>query len=158
MLRNSAILIFILVCTSVYSYAQKSDTKKTDEATIREIVKQVEAGWNTKSGKDFAAPFAEDADYVVVNGMYIKGKEAIEKGHQQIFDTVYKDSQLAGTVKSLRFLRSDVAVVHVEWNMVYRYQDKENKSTAINTLLMTKENGTWKIAAFHNTSIQTEKR
>jgi uncharacterized protein (TIGR02246 family) len=48
----------------------------------------MESGWNTKSGERFA----EDADYVVINGMYIKGRKAIETGHQQIFDTIYKSS------------------------------------------------------------------
>ena len=48
--------------------------RAADEAAMRENVKQMETGWNTKSGALFAKPFAEDADYVVINGMYIKGR------------------------------------------------------------------------------------
>lgn len=156
MLRNTTILIFILIFASVNGFAQdKSDPKNAAEETlIREIVRQVETGWNTKSGKDFAAPFAEDADYVVVNGMYIKGRTAIEKGHQQIFETVYKESFIAATVKSLRFARPDVAIVHVEWNLTVRQGGAETKSTALNTLVLTKDNGRWQIAAFQNTPVR----
>jgi uncharacterized protein (TIGR02246 family) len=125
-----------------------------DEAAVRQIVKRVEDGWNAKSGRDFAAPFASDADYVVVNGMHIKGREAIEQGHAQIFSTVYKDSRNAATIKSVRFLRPDVAVAHVEWNLVYRHEGKESKMTAMNTMFLTKEKGLWTIAAFHNTPVR----
>jgi uncharacterized protein (TIGR02246 family) len=47
---------------------------------------------DAKSGEAFAAPFAADADYVVVNGMKLKGRDLIEKGHMSIFLTIYKDS------------------------------------------------------------------
>src|SRR6185503_15336088 len=46
------------------------DGRTADETAIRESVKQMETGWNTKSGALFAKPFAEDADYVVINGNY----------------------------------------------------------------------------------------
>lgn len=126
-------------------------TDAQDEAAIRSIVTQVQDGWNAHDGKAFAAPFAADADYVVVNGMYIKGREAIEKGHTGIFTTIYKDSRNTGTVKSIRFLRPDVAVVHVEWNLEVR--PGGNKYRAMNTMIMTKDSGKWSIAAFHNTPI-----
>lgn len=126
-----------------------------DEAAIRKIVQQVEDGWNANDGKAFAAPFAPDADYVVVNGMKIKGREAIEQGHTMIFTTIYKGSHNAGKVKGLRFLRPDVAVVHVEWNLEFHTGDKTEKGGAMNTMVVTKEGGKWSIAAFHNTPIQS---
>lgn len=42
----------------------------TDEKTIRNLIQDVENGWNNGDGDAFAAPFAEDADYVVVNGRW----------------------------------------------------------------------------------------
>ena len=93
---------------------QAEDSHAADEAAMRESVKQMETGWNTKSGALFAKPFAEDADYVVINGKYIKGRAVIETQHQRIFDTIFKDTNINLTVKQIRFLRPDVAVVHVE--------------------------------------------
>ena len=49
--------------------------------------------------KAWGAHFAEDADYVIINGMRIKGREAIDSGHQQIFDTIYKGSVLAASTQ-----------------------------------------------------------
>ena len=127
------------------------DSRAADEAAMRENVKQMETGWNTKSGALFAKPFAEDADYVVINGMYIKGRAVIESGHQRIFDTIYKDTTLTLTVKQIRFLRSDVAVVHVSGQRVGPTKDAVND--AMITVVMTKEKQAWTIAAFQNTAV-----
>jgi uncharacterized protein (TIGR02246 family) len=148
--------ILIVICTSALGFAQEkpSKTGNQDENAVRQIVKSVEAGWNALDGKMFAAPFASDADYVIANGMYIKGREAIEKGHVGIFTTIYKDSRNAATIKSVRFLRPDVAVVHVEWNLEFKANGETKKHRAMNTMIMTKDNGKWNIAAFHNTPVQ----
>ena len=127
------------------------DNRAADEAAMRESVKQMQSGWNTKSGALFAKPFAEDADYVVINGMYIKGRNTIESGHQRIFDTIYKDTTITLTVKQIRFLRPDVAVVHVSGQRVG--PTKDLAEGAMITLVMTKEKQGWTIAAFQNTSV-----
>lgn len=98
----------------------------------------------------FAKPFAEDADYVVINGMYIKGRAAIQTAHQRIFDTIYKDTNISLTVKQIRFLRPDVAVVHVNGHR--EGPTKDLSGDAILTLVMTKEAHGWTIAAFQNTA------
>ena len=127
------------------------DGRAADEAAIRESVKQMETGWNTKSGAVFAKPFAEDADYVVINGMYIKGRATIESAHQRIFDTIYKDTNITLVVKQIRFLRPDVAVVHVEGQRTG--PANELNQAAMLTLTMTKEKQGWVIAAFQNTAV-----
>lgn len=127
-----------------------------DEAAIRAVVKSVEDAWNAHDGKAFAAPFAADADYVIVNGMYIKGREVIEQGHTQIFSTIYRESRNVATLKGVRFLRPDVAVAHVEWHLEFKAGGETMKGHAINTMVFTKEGGKWSIAAFHNTPVQQQ--
>ncbi|HSL55301.1 MAG TPA: SgcJ/EcaC family oxidoreductase [Pyrinomonadaceae bacterium] len=130
------------------------DGRASDEAALRESVKQMETGWNTRSGALFAKPFADDADYVVINGMYIKGRAVIESQHQRIFDTIYKDTNITLTVKQIRFLRPDVAVIHVEGRRTG--PTKELTQEAMLTLMMTKEKQGWVIAAFQNTAVATK--
>lgn len=86
--------------------------------------------------------------------MHIKGHSAIAKGHQQIFDAIYKDSRDAVTIKQMRFLSPDVAVVHSESNLTFKINGEERKGNGTITLVMTKENGKWEIAACQNTAIQ----
>ena len=142
-------ITLLLLTFSIHATAQQNN-RAADEAALRDAVKQLETGWNTHSGAAFAKPFADDADYVVINGRYIKGREAIAKGHQQIFDTIYKDTTIDLTVKEIRFLRPEVAVVHVEGT---RNSPGSEQARAMMTLTMTKEKDGWKIAAFQNTSI-----
>ncbi|HYN84661.1 MAG TPA: SgcJ/EcaC family oxidoreductase [Pyrinomonadaceae bacterium] len=157
-LRTLAALFILLagLQTAAAQTTTPAAAASDDEKTLRQIVKQVEDAWNAHDGKAFAAPFAADADYVVVNGMYIKGREEIERGHTQIFTTFYKESTNAATVKGVRFLRPDVAVVHVEWNMMTR--PGAERARAMNTMVFTKDGGKWSISAFHNTPVQTTQR
>jgi uncharacterized protein (TIGR02246 family) len=148
-LSFAMLTLFTLAFAPVCLRAQ--DGHSADEAAICENVKQMESGWNTKSGELFAKPFAEDADYVVINGMYIKGRNVIATSHQRIFDTIYKDTTLTLGVKQIRFLRPDVAVAHVK-----AHRDgptKELSTDAFLTLVLTKEKHGWTIAAFQNTQV-----
>ena len=148
-------LSFVMLTLFTFALAavclRAQDGHSADEAAIRQNLKQMESGWNTKSGELFAKPFAEDADYVVINGMYIKGRKAIETGHQQIFDTIYKDTKITLAVKQIRFLRADVAVAHV--NAHREGPTKELTADAFLTLVLTKEKQGWTIAAFQNTQV-----
>jgi uncharacterized protein (TIGR02246 family) len=122
-----------------------------EEQAIRETIAAVEAGWNAGDGSRFGAPFAEDADYVIVDGRYIKGRSTIAQGHQQIFDTIYRGSHNAATVRQIRLLGDDVAVAHVEWSLTLK-QDTATH-TSMCTMVMARNNGTWSIAAYHNTPV-----
>lgn len=147
--------IIAISCSIAVTARQQTPAgaRAEDEAGIRKIVSRMQEGWNTGDGKAFAAPFAEDADYVVINGMRVKGRVAIDAGHQSIFDTVYKNSNNTPVIHSIRFLRNDVAVAHVEWSLKFHDGAVTREGKAMNTLVLTKDNGQWSIAAFQNTSI-----
>jgi uncharacterized protein (TIGR02246 family) len=146
-----ALLLLLILGASLTAHAQNGAA--ADEAALRENVKSLETGWNTKSGAVFAKPFAEDADYVIINGMYIKGRATIETAHQRIFDTIFKDTTISLTVKQIRFLRPDVAVVHVTGHR--DGPTKDLTQDAMITFVMTKEKQGWTIAAFQNTAVTT---
>jgi uncharacterized protein (TIGR02246 family) len=141
----------LLIFFALIHPALAQSDRGTDEAAIRDNVKQMEAGWNAKSGALFAKPFAEDADYVIINGNQIKGHAEIEQQHQRIFDTIFKDTTLTLNVKQTRFLRPDVAVVHVSGRR--EAATKELTQDAVMTMIMVKEKQGWKIAAFQNTAV-----
>ena len=148
--KRCAGVALLMLFTLVYPAVAQND-RTADEGAIRENVKQMESGWNTKSAALFAKPFADDADYVVINGSQIKGRVQIEQAHQQIFDTIFKDTTVALAVKQVRFLRPDVAVVHVGGHR--QGPTKELTQDAVITMVMTKEKQGWRIAAFQNTAV-----
>ena len=154
MFRNFTMLILVLIFAVFNAKAQKKDDKSADETAIRVNVEQLVKGWNSKSGEEFAKPFAEDADYVVINGMQIKGRTAIAKGHQGIFETMYKYTNLALSVQQIRYLKPDVAVVHVFGTATTSQGDSSRATNARMTIVMSKNAGKWEIIAFQNTEVE----
>jgi uncharacterized protein (TIGR02246 family) len=128
-----------------------------DAQALREVVARVEAGWNAGDGDAFAAEFAADADYVVIDGQYIRGRATIAAGHHALFGGVYRGSRTEGTVEAIRLLCPDVALVHVRWRLRLtppggEQQQVESRSTLV--CLRTTVTG-WEIAAFQNTPLDT---
>lgn len=156
MKRIIAVAVLIVACaaTALASARTESGARAQDEAAIRNLVTRLQDGWNAGDGKAFASPFAEDADYVIVNGTRIKGRTVIAEGHQRIFDTIYKNSHNTGTIQSIRFLRDDVAVVHVEWHLKRAENGVAREGKAQNSLVVMKDKGQWSIVTFHNTPIE----
>ncbi len=131
------------------SFAQ---TKAEDEKAIRNIIQSLADAWTAGDGKKFGEPFAEDADFVVINGVHLKGREAIAQGHQRIFDTIFKDTKLKTEIRKIRFLRPDVAIVHTQGSIAKKPEAFPGVPTAFPSFVLSKENGKWQIIAFQNTA------
>jgi uncharacterized protein (TIGR02246 family) len=130
---------------------QTSPPNPADEAALRALYEQVMAGWNSGDGNAFAAPFAEDADFVAFDGSYFKGREEIASFHQVLFDQFLKGTRLVGKVRGVRLLTPDVAVMHAVGGTVMPGQsDLEPARNSIQTLVATKHAGEWHLAAFQN--------
>jgi uncharacterized protein (TIGR02246 family) len=89
-----------------------------DEAAIQEILQNLEAAWNSYDTARWTALFAEDATFIHIYGGQLDGRAAIEGSHRVIWETIYSDlgtiykgSHTSFTLRSIRFVRSDVAVV-----------------------------------------------
>lgn len=156
----AAIAVAVSLLAASYSTAAAAppNNRAEDEAAIRAIVTRLQDAWNASDSKAWAAAFAEDADYVIVNGMRIKGRGVIESGHRGIFDTIYKGSRISASSQSVRFIRDDVAIAHVEWHLKFNDGGTPRESKAMNSIIVTKEKGQWSITAFHNTPILPAQR
>lgn len=160
-MKKSFVVVALLVAslTAVLGQGNKGLNvgSATDEAAIRALVRKCVDGWNKGSGEAFAAQFAEESDYVVVNGMHLKGRVQNASLHQQIFDTVYKGTRLWVRVKSIRFLKSDVALMHTVSRILKPGEsDASPEPQAIQTWTVSKHGKEWRVDAFHNTPIQRQ--
>lgn len=150
-----ALIVFFVSGVSAQK-AESSTKRGKDEAAIKANLEQIKTGWNMKSGEALARPFTEDADFVVINGMHLKTRAEIAAQHQRLFDTIFKDVELVEyAVEQIRFLRSDVALVHA----IGRRTDTADKTKTVTgriSLVMLKNKGQWQITSFHNTQIQAQ--
>ena len=145
----TALIVILAHAATTITRASKSPRPDAeDEAAILETLKQMNDGWKSRDGEMFAKPFANDADYVVVNGMHLQGRKAIEEGHRALFARIPeadpKESESVRNEVTFRFLRPDVAIVHtVGFGTVH----------SIATLVLTKGAQGWQIAALQRTAI-----
>ncbi len=124
-----------------------------DEAAIRAIVTGLAASWNTADGAGYGTAFTEDAEFVNVYGHHFHGRAVIAAGHQQIFDTVYRGSRIAGTVEGVRTIGPGVALAQVAYHLRIPRDGAEHEARARATLVLTNGGTGWQIAAFHNPPI-----
>ena len=131
------------------------------EDAVRAIVGELERAWNAADGTAFARPFADDADFVNIRGEHFRTREAIAKGHQGIFDTIYKGSRVRYETSALRSLSPGVLVAHIKSTLNARTGPLAGEHTALFTMIVVNEerdededeSRNWQIASFHNTLI-----
>jgi len=129
----------------------RHDPASGERTALESIVADLEAAWNAMDGAAFAAPFANDADFVTIRGEHFRGRPAIAAGHAAIFRTIYAGSTNDCTIEVVRLLRPDVALVHVHSVVDAPHGPLEGRHGARFSMVLTKEAGGWEIAALHNT-------
>jgi uncharacterized protein (TIGR02246 family) len=97
--------------------------------------------------------FAEDANFIQIFGGQLDGRSAIEGAHRHIFETIYRGSHATFALRSIRFLRPDVAVVFSRAHVKFKQGTEGREIETRPTLIVVKENGKWQIVAFQNTKI-----
>lgn len=134
---------------------QPTTLNPADEEAVRALYQQLMDGWNKGSGEAFAAVFAEDGDLVAFDGTHFKGRAEIAPFHQELFDKWLKGSRLVGQVKDIRFLSPDVAVMHAVGGTITRGKSRPSpERDSIQTLVATRQNDEWRLAAFQNTRLR----
>jgi uncharacterized protein (TIGR02246 family) len=129
-----------------------------DEEAIRQRVEQFAETWNRHDMSAFASLFTKDSDCVTLGGEWLQGQEEIEKDMTKDHSTVFRESQLITNAVGVRFLRPDISVAHITWvltGLLGRDGQKLPRAVrGIMTWMLTKDDGTWLIAAFQNTRIE----
>ncbi len=133
----------------------KTTTNSADEVAVRGLYQQLVDGWNQGSGADFVAAFAEDGDLVAFDGTHFKGRQQIAQFHQELFDRWMNGTPLVGHDEEERFLSPDVAVMHAVGGTMMRGKTEPSpERDSIQTLVATRRDGEWRLAAFQNTRVR----
>jgi len=128
-----------------------------EHAEAERLVGRLQAAWNAMDGAAFAAPFAEDADFVNILGEHFRGRERIAAGHVGIFQTIYAGSTVSMKLERVRLLRPDVALAHVHSMLDVPQGLLAGRQVARFSLVLTRGSGGWEIAGFHNTRMDGER-
>lgn len=153
MKKQILIFIAIMIFVPTTINAQSKIVQTEDEKAIRQVVQNIVDAWTAGDGTKYADYFTDDVDYTVWNGHKIHGREENIKGHQEIFDTFYKGTNVVFEITKMRFLTDEIAAVHLKGEMFRAGKKVEGVPQVVPVMILKKTNGKWKVAVFQNTPI-----
>jgi uncharacterized protein (TIGR02246 family) len=152
---------FALPLLAVGLAAPAAPSAPADEAEIRAVQQQQATAWNAHDIDAYAALFTEDAHVINVLGWRWKSRAELEAKLGPGFASVFAHSRLAIGDVDMRFFAPDIAVAHVRWTMTGAASPTgaaaDIPQQGIQTLVMTKRDGAWRIAEFQNTHAVPER-
>jgi len=157
------VIALLSVCASLPVLGQTPETKiearTQDEVAIRKLMEDLTVAWNKHDVDSFSMVFAKDADFTNWRGtLRVHGREEIRKRHVDGFTGMFRQSKLTVTDMHIRFFAPEIAAVHCEWELVgtidYDGKGTMPPRTYYPLMIVTKENGNWLIAIFHNVLFQ----
>ena len=131
-----------------------SEPATSDDADVRELYRQLLAGWNARDASAMAALFAEDGNVVGFDGSQIDGRAAIAVEMGRIFAD-HQTAAYVAKVREVRLLSGDAVLLRAVVGMVPPGQSEINPAVnAVQSLVVTRVSGSWQIALFQNTPAQ----
>ena len=122
----------------------------SDNYQVSEILERLVDAWNRDDMDGFVALFTADATYVSGAGVLLKGSQAIRDGLSKQRGSGESDT-VEITDASVSLVTSDVALVHSNWKMPGRTDERLQSRKGIFTLVVIRDHDRWRIAALQNT-------
>lgn len=133
-----------------------AQTSSAGESSVKQTLTDYIDGFNHHDAAAIAAKFAEDADRTTVRGDVSHGRGAIEKSYAGLFGGTLKNAHRSATVKSVRFLTPEIALVDADYELTGRTTNsgaEQPPAKGLLSLVMTRHGDTWLITAFHEQEI-----
>jgi Domain of unknown function (DUF4440) len=137
---------------------------------VRSVVAKFATAWNRHDLDAFGKLFAPDADFVNVAGLLWTGRQSIQAQHAYIHGVIpvdspgfseedrpyygiFKKSTLKLDQIEVRFLRREVAIAHVNWELLGDARTQKPRR-GVFIFVLTRQNVGWLVAAAQNTEIE----
>jgi uncharacterized protein (TIGR02246 family) len=130
-----------------------------DEAAVRVVTQEFIDSWNHHAMSRLAALFAEDADFIDVFGNWFRDRTAIEQALTQRHATIFKDSLFTERDFAVRFVKPDVAIVHLVIELsgaIDRQGHQLPPGLGVITSVIQGVAGNWRIIALQNTTVAAQ--
>jgi uncharacterized protein (TIGR02246 family) len=148
--------VFNLAAAQGVAHAQAHDARK-DEEVIKAIMAATTDAFSKHDARAWVRYCTADAQLVTVRGESMNGVAQIEKGLAAIFQERARRATLKTLDVSVRLIRPDVALAHVT-NELSGLVGPEGQTLPphqeLSIRVLVKDQGTWRITAFHNTVLQ----
>lgn len=125
-----------------------------EKAGLEAVAEALQTAWNAHDAQAFAAPFAEDAEFIHIMGGGGTGRDAIRAGHEALFRSIYADSEVAYRVVRIIELGGGAAVVLLHQRLAFTAGGGRQEIECRPSFVATPQaDGGWTIRLFQNTQI-----
>ncbi|MDZ4299009.1 MAG: SgcJ/EcaC family oxidoreductase [Moraxellaceae bacterium] len=120
---------------------------------IEQFIAVLEAALNAHDAVEYNRHFDEDISWGNPNGGLLRGLQALHSVHKSFLDGPLHESKFRYTMERAQKISSDAAYVHV------RLTRTNSGGTVVESderclYVITREQGSWRLCAGHNTRIQ----
>ena len=146
------VLGFVILLIAAFPAGAQQATP-ADELAIRQVTADFAGALNRRDVKSLGKFLLDDAEFVVVSGKYLRGREEIQTHYIRIWarDTRSRDSSLSWTPMNLWLLRHDVAVTHAIVVERIHNDSGERRRKMVVTVVLAKLDTKWFIALLQET-------
>jgi uncharacterized protein (TIGR02246 family) len=159
-LRPSLVALIVALGVSVAFDAAaqtRSPEAVNDEDAIKEVIASTTDAFSRHDAKAWVKFCTPEVQLVTVRGEFMNGVAEIEKGLTTIFQTRGRNVTLKTLSVAVRFIRPDVALAHVT-NQLSGLVSPDGQTLPshheLSIRVLVKDQGVWRITAFHNTILQ----
>lgn len=161
---TKALSLFAAVALFASVWSAPVFAAPNDAQEVRSVVAAFATTWNRHDMDAFGKIFAPDADFVNVGGTRWIGRREIQLHHAWSHGTIpenslpgvhygiFKNSTMTFVHVDVRFLRKDVAIARVNWELLGDARTPKPRRGVL-TFVLTRQNNAWLVAAAQNTEI-----
>jgi uncharacterized protein (TIGR02246 family) len=146
----------LLLIAGGVSRAQMAGKIDADSAAVKQCVAAWEDAWNRHDAHATAMAYVEDGDFSSTTGVPSHGWKELEAHYNEIFTTFLKDAHRSDTVRSVRFLSPEIAVVDIDWQMsgarTRDGKDAPNRKGLLTWVVTKQHDGQWMITIYHESA------
>jgi uncharacterized protein (TIGR02246 family) len=121
--------------------------------TVQRLYEELLTAWNNHDARRYAALFANDGSLIGFDGSQVSAPEV--EGHITSILADHPTASYVWKVQEVRPLSGGVVLLRARVGMVPPGQtDLNPAANAVQSLVAVQQDGTWRIALFHNTPAQ----
>ncbi len=126
-----------------------------DEDAIRLIETRFNDAWNRHDPADMVESLVEDAQFITVNGAWVRGRAELQTLMERLHAGPFKDSRRETFASEIRFLAPDVAMVHSRFRVSGDVIEDGRAITreGVGIRVVRKQDGRWRTVAVQNTDV-----
>ncbi|WP_037914141.1 SgcJ/EcaC family oxidoreductase [Actinacidiphila yeochonensis] len=126
-----------------------------DRSGVADVPRRMMTAWAANDASAFAELFTEDGTMVLPGDIFKKGRTTIQEFMAAGYAGPYKGTSVFGAPLDLKFLGADAAVIVTEGGVLAPGESTVAPERQIRaTWVLSRQNGVWSIAAYHNSPVQ----